>query len=246
MLRDKKYLFYPYQLYKYCVFYPLFGLSTVILGLLSIISAFLVNQRIASIPGIIWARFNSFITPMSVRVTGEENIDKDSSYVIVANHQSQYDIFVIYGWLPVDFKWVMKIELRGIPVLGYSCYRIGHIFIDRSNPQAAIDSIIKAKDRIRKGTSIVFFPEGHRSSDGKLLEFKKGAFAFALETGFSILPVTIKGTGNILPSNTTALFPGKAELIIHEPVPVKGYDKENIEELIMKSRESIQKGLDEK
>lgn len=246
MLRERKYLFYPYQLYKYFIFYPLLGLSTVSLGLLSIIFAVTLNQRTASIPGKIWARFNSFITPMFVRVTGEDNIDKDSSYVIVANHQSQYDIFAIYGWLPVDFKWVMKIELRGIPVLGYSCYRIGHIFIDRSNPQAAIESIIKARERIRKGTSIVFFPEGHRSSDGRLLEFKKGAFVFALETGFPVLPVTIKGTGNILPSNSTALFPGKAELIIHEPVPVNGYNKENIDELIIKARESIQKGLNER
>jgi len=243
MIRENKILFNLYQIYKLFIFYPLLGASTVILGLMSIFLALVAGQKTASIPGVIWARFNSFFTPMFVKVKGTENIDKKQSYVIVANHQSQYDIFVLYGWLPVDFKWVMKMELRGVPVLGYSCYRIGHVFIDRSNSEAAIQQIKDARDRIKEGTSIVFFPEGHRSSDGRLLPFKKGAFNFALESGFPILPVTIKGTGKILPSNSTALFPGKAELIIHKPLPVNGYSRDNIHLLMEESRRLIESGM---
>ena len=97
------------------------------------------SERFVQIAGIIWARFNSFVTPMFVRVIGEENIDRSHSYVVVGNHQSQYDIFVVYGWLPIDFRWVMKIELRKVPIIGYYCYKAGHIFIDRSNSKSAIE-----------------------------------------------------------------------------------------------------------
>ena len=244
MLRENKILYNLYQIYKLFIFYPLLGFSTIMFGLLAIFLALVPGQKIASIPGVIWARFNSFFTPMFVTVRGRENINTKKSYVIVANHQSQYDIFVLYGWLPVDFKWVMKMELRGVPVLGYSCYRIGHVFIDRSNSEAAIRQIKDARDRIKKGTSIVFFPEGHRSSDGRLLPFKKGAFNFALESGFPILPVTIKGTGKILPSNSTALFPGKVELVIHKPLSVDEYSRDNIHKLMDQSKKIIESELE--
>ncbi len=244
MLRENKILFNLYQMYKLFIFYPLLGVSTVTLGFISIFLALLAGQKIASIPGVIWARFNSFVTPMFVKVRGTENIDSTQSYVIVANHQSQYDIFAVYGWLPVDFKWVMKMELRGVPVLGYSCYRMGHVFIDRSNPEVAIRQIKDARNRIKGGTSIVFFPEGHRNSGDKLLPFKKGAFNFAIEAGFPILPVTIIGTGDVLPSNSTALFPGKAELVIHKPIPVDGYNRDNIQELMDESKRIIEEELD--
>ena len=79
--------------------------------------------------GIVWSRFNAWITPMLVTTRGLEKIDRKQSYVVVSNHQSQYDIFVLYGWLGIDFKWVMKQELRKIPGLGIACEKIGHIFI---------------------------------------------------------------------------------------------------------------------
>ena len=95
---------------------------------------------------------------MSVNVTGRENIDPQQSYVVVANHQSLYDVFVLYGFLGIDFKWVMKQEMRSVPGLGIGCERMGHIFVDRSNVQAAMASIKAAESKIRNGTSVVFFP----------------------------------------------------------------------------------------
>ena len=244
-MRNIKALFYLYQIYKYLVFYPLLVFSTISMGIMASLFAILVSARVGTVFGVIWSRFNSLVTPMFVKVIGKDKIEKKQSYVIVANHQSQYDIFVIYGWLPIDFRWVMKIQLRQVPFLGYACYKLGHVYIDRSNPEAAIRSINAAKDRIKNGTSIMFFPEGHRSEDGKLIEFKKGAFAFALDIGLPILPITITGTREVLPSNSTDLFPGRAAMIIHDPIDTAGYSVNNMQELMDRAKASIQKGLDD-
>ena len=244
-MRNIKILFYAYQLYKYVVFYPLLALSTVFLGTLASLMAIVFGAKIATWNGVIWARFNSLITPMFVKVIGREKINKKQSYVVVANHQSQYDIFVIYGWLPLDFRWVMKMELRKVPILGYYCYKAGHIYIDRSDSKAAIDSINAAKSKMKNGTSVVFFPEGTRSVTGQLLEFKKGAFKFALDLGLPVLPITIIGTKEILPANSIGLFPGNAKLVIHKPIDIAGYTEKNIQELMDRAKESIQQGLDE-
>ncbi len=206
-MRDNKILFNLYQIYKYIVFFPLLAISICVLIVFIFIFFYIASERFVQIAGVAWTRFNSFITPMSVAVIGKHNLRKNQSYVIVANHQSLYDIFALYGWLPVDFRWVMKIELRRVPVLGYYCYKAGHIYIDRSNHQKAVDSINAAKKKIKNGTCIVFFPEGTRSMTGELIEFKKGAFKFALDINLPILPVTIVGTREILPASTLGLFP---------------------------------------
>jgi 1-acyl-sn-glycerol-3-phosphate acyltransferase len=243
-MRDNKILYNLYQVYKYIVFFPLLGMFITLDFLVIFIFLFIANERFVQIAGVVWARFNSFITPMFVKVLGEENIDRNQSYIVVANHESQYDIFVIYGWLPIDFRWVMKMELRKVPILGYYCYKAGHIYIDRSNHQAAVESINAAKAKINGGTSVVFFPEGTRNS-GQLLDFKKGAFKFAIDLGLPILPVTIIGTRKILPTNTIGLFPGNAKMIIHKPVDIAGYTETNIEDLMATTRRIIQQGLDD-
>lgn len=244
MLRENKLLFNLYQIYKYILYFPLLGLGTAFFFLITIPIMFFGTERMLQIGGIWWARFNSYVTPMFISVSGTENIDKEQSYVIVANHQSQYDIFAVYGWLPVDFRWVMKQELRKVPILGYYCYKAGHVYIDRSNHEKALASIEAAKARIRNGTSILFFPEGTRSTTGQLLPFKKGAFKFALDMGLPLLPITIIGTRNVLPNNSIALFPGSARMVVHKPIPIDGYTEENIEDLMDKARAAIQQGFD--
>ncbi len=243
-MRDNTILYNLYQVYKYLVFFPLLGMFITLDFIVIFIFLFIANERFVQIAGVVWARFNSFITPMFVKVIGTENIDGNQSYVVVANHESQYDIFVVYGWLPIDFRWVMKMELRKVPILGYYCYKAGHIYIDRSNHQSAIESINAAKAKIKGGTSVVFFPEGTRNS-GQLLNFKKGAFKFAIDLGLPILPVTIQGTRKILPTNTIGLFPGNAKMIIHKPIDIAGYTETNIEDLMARTRQIIQQGLDD-
>lgn len=195
--------------------------------------------------GFTWSRMCSLITPMCVTVIGRENIDKRQSYVIISNHQSHYDIFVLHGWLLVDIIWVMKKELRKVPIFGYVCEKTEQIYIDRSNKEAAKASLEKAKTRIVDGTSVIFFAEGTRSTAGRLGDFKKGAFRMALDLGIPILPVTIINTEKILPAKTFRLFPGRAKMIIHKPIEIDNYNHETIEDLTSDVRDIIQEGLDE-
>lgn len=239
------FLYWLYQPYKYFVFIPFLAATTAFLGPVAMLLTALFGPRVASrLCGTLWARLNSWATPMGVDVEGAENIDPKQSYVIVANHQSHYDVFVLYGWLGVDFKWVMKKELRRIPVLGIACEKLGHIYIDRSDPRSAVASLQAAKSRIVNGTSVLFFPEGTRSLTGHLGPFKKGAFQMALDLGLPILPVTIAGTRKILPPRTLDLFPGRARMRIHPPIDVSAYDPSRIDRLIARTREVIQSGLE--
>ncbi len=241
----RKLLYILYQPYKWLVMVPVFAVSTVFFGTLAAVLAILVSPKIGSVvSGWSWSRLNAFLTPMWVTVVGRENIDPKRSYIVVANHQSGYDIYVLYGWLGIDFKWVLKQELRNVPGLGIGCEKLGHIYVDRSRTEAALRSIEEAKKRITPGISVIFFAEGTRSVDGKLLPFKKGAFRMAIDLGLPILPVTITGTPQILPPDTMKLFPGKAKLIIHPEIDITGYDRSNMRALIQQTRAAIESGLE--
>jgi 1-acyl-sn-glycerol-3-phosphate acyltransferase len=217
-------------------------LSTIIFSFLAATTAMLFSPRLGSFFGMMWARSSGLLTPMFVKVIGKENIKKNESYVIVANHQSQYDIFVLYGWLGIDFRWIMKKELRNAPFIGYASAKVGHIFIDRSSPMAALKSIEDAKKQLINGTSVVIFPEGTRSRTGKMKKFKKGAFKIAHQLELPILPVTLVGTNNIMGPGFLNVMPGKVKLIIHKPIDVKEY-KERPDELMKITRDIIESGL---
>lgn len=233
----RKILYLLYQPYKWFVYIPFFCLSTLFFGSTAAILAFIANDRIASyVGGVLWARINAWMTPVSVSVSGRENVDAAQSYVVVANHQSAFDIFTLYGFLNIDFKWVMKQEVRKLPGIGIGCEKVGHIFIDRSNHESALRSLNEAKKKIVNGTSIIFFPEGTRSHDGAIKAFKKGAFKMALDLDLPILPVTIHGTREILPNKTLDLFPGRIFMQIHPPIPVNEYSDETIDALMKTTR----------
>lgn len=240
----KKILYILYQPYKWLIFVPILTFSTLFIGSIAALLTFFLNPKIVSLAGVVWSRLNSFFTPMFVKVEGRENIDTKQSYIVASNHQSHFDIFVLYGWLRIDFKWVMKQELRKIPALGIACERIGHIYIDRSNHAAALASLNAAREKLVNGTSALFFPEGTRSRTGEMGEYKKGAFKMALGTNLPILPITITGTRNILPADTLDLFPGRVKMIIHKPFDITGYTDDTIQELMQKIKEIIKSGLD--
>ena len=229
-----------YKIYTWVVYAPILGLATVFFGTGAVLLTFFIKPRlVAALCAKPWARVNSYAAPMLVTVVGREHIDPHQSYVIVSNHQSQFDIFVLYGWLDIDFKWVMKQELRKVPVIGIACERLGHIFVDRSNRDAALAAINDAKQRIVDGTSVLFFPEGTRSREQRMRPFKKGAFRMAFDLQLPILPITIQGTREILPSDTTDLYPGRAKMIIHPPISIGDYTSEQLDELILRTRQVI-------
>jgi 1-acyl-sn-glycerol-3-phosphate acyltransferase len=242
---NNKILYVLYQPYKWLFFLPFAFINTLIFGVIAVVVSSLINQRVGSyFGGVIWSRLNGYLTPMFVRVSGRENIDMNRSYVIVSNHQSLYDIFLVYGWLGIDIKWVMKKELAKIPGLGFGSKKVGHIFLDRSNSRVALESLNVAKKKLVNGTSVVIFPEGTRSMTGQPGNFKKGAFKLALDLGLPILPITIIGTKNILPTGTLNVMPGNARMIIHEPIDIHRYTEERMKELIDETRRIIIKPLE--
>lgn len=230
-----------FQFYKVLVYFPIVALSTALFGSLIIIYTLVGGKKYTRAIPILWARVNALSAPSTVSVEGKENVDPTQSYVVVANHQSQFDILAIYGWLNVDIRWVMKKELRSVPFLGYACELLGHVIIDRSNHEAALESLNHAKQQLNRGTSIFFFPEGTRSITGELIPFKKGAFILAKELGLPILPVTIKGTHDIMPAKSLHLMPGHADIIIHPPILVD--ESSNVLELMSQSKEIIASAL---
>ena len=243
-MRQRDLKWWLYQPYKYLVFAPVVGVVTAVQASLAVFLSLVTSPRTASrLSAVPWARILAYSAPMRVSVEGRENIDPQQSYVLVSNHQSQFDIFLLYGWLGVDFKWVMKQELRTVPGIGMSCDRLGHIFIDRSDHAAAMASLEEAKKKISDGTSVMFFPEGTRSRDGKLMRFKKGAFRMAIDLGLPILPLTVTGTRDVLPAGTSDLMPGSARLIIHTPIPVEGLSAANCSLLSSQVREVIASAL---
>ena len=243
-MRRRTFFWWLYQPYKWLVFGPMVVMTTLVFATLALGLRLFLDARTASrLSAVPWARLNSWLTPMRVRVDGRDLVDPHQSYVLVSNHQSHYDVFVLYGWLDVDFKWVMKKELRRVPGLGAACDRLGHIFIDRSNRKAALATLEAAKERIVDGTSVIFFPEGTRSPDGRLMQFKRGAFRMALDLGLPILPLTVSGTRDVLPARSADLMPGAARLVIHPPITTDGCTIDDVPRLIEEVREAIASAL---
>lgn len=232
-----------FQLYKWLFVIPCFVLLTVILGTTAILSSYIMTPRKAAFNGVFWARLTAYAAFMRVKISGRDNIDPKQSYVVVVNHQSAMDIIALYGWLGIDFRWVMKQEIRKVPFLGYACYRVGHVYIDRKNQAAAIHSLEAAKERIHSGTSVLFFPEGTRTESSALKPFKKGAFKMALDLGLPILPITLSGTDHVMPTKTLELMPGKVNMTIHPAISTAEMTEENIDELMQQSFTAIESAL---
>jgi len=233
-----------YQPYKWLVFIPLLCFYTIVLGGLAIILASLFNARLAmKLAGNPWARLNCLTVPVLVTVRNRHNIIPGQSYVVVSNHQSLVDILVIAGWLGIDIRWVAKASLRNVPVFGPASAKMEHIFIDRSNARAARETISNARKNITNGTSVMFFAEGTRSTDGSLKAFKSGAFRMALDLGVPVLPVTVRGTRKILPPGSMKLFPGRAEIVVHPQIETGFFSQETMGDLVEKTRSAIGSAL---
>ncbi len=226
------------------VFFLFVILDTAVLGTATIVFSFLdpTGNHVHYI-GKFWARLNLLLSGVRIRLVNQDRIDTGRPYIVMSNHQSHYDVWALIGYMPLQLRWVIKIELRKIPIFGLGCQRMGHIFIDRGNPERAYKSLEVAGEKIRNGASVVFFPEGTRSPDGKLLPFKKGGFTIAFVAGVPILPITVRGSRAVLPKGTARVRPGTIELVVHDPVPLDGYSPENRDELMERIKTTIDTGL---
>lgn len=233
-----------YQIYKYLVYIPWLLLWTA-LNFTGVVLVAPFSKRNASRWfGGMWGRGLYRVVPARLQITGLDALDRQQSYILVANHLSLIDIPILYGWIPLDLKWVMKKELRRVPFIGPGCAMMGHIFLDRANREAALRTLGEVRSTLQPGTSVLFFPEGTRSRDGRLQAFKKGAFQMARDLDLPILPVTIKGADAILTPDGMDLHPGTAQMIIHPAITVEQVRGCQVSELRDMARDIIAAGLD--
>ena len=180
------------------------------------------------------------VSRISLKVRGLENIEPGQPYVFMVNHQSNIDIPVlIQSLVRFQLRWIAKKELLWVPFFGWAMWASKHITVDRADPLAAVKSLARAKERIAAGISIVVFPEGTRSRDGRLLPFKKGGFLLAVQTGAKIVPVTINGSAHVLPAGGWRPRSGTIEVFVDKPVTVEGYRAGKLRALTEQVREII-------
>jgi len=179
------------------------------------------------------------ITNVQVSVLGTEYISTERPQIFMSNHQSDFDIFIVLAYLPVQFRWLAKKELFRIPVFGKAMKKAGYIEIDRQNHERAMQNLVEASRKIREGKSVMSFPEGTRSMDGTIKAFKKGMFHLALEAGVPIVPITIIGASEIMPKRSLKINPGRITMIIDRPIDVTAYSEDSRSELTERVRSVI-------
>lgn len=178
----------------YLLFYPWTLLAILTALPLSFISADLIH-----VCGIVWGRGCLFLAGLKLDLEGAENIPAQGPTIFVSNHQSNFDIPILYAGLPLQFRWMAKQELFRVPLFGLAMKRSGYIPIDRSDRRKAMHSLNLAARKIKAGTSVVIFPEGTRSPDGNVQPFKKGALVIAAKAHVPIVPLAVRGSYAVQP-----------------------------------------------
>lgn len=220
-----------YRIYLFCIMMPISLVVTTLTAVITIIGCALGGGRWwGYYPEILWSRIILALTLVRVKVRRIGHLDDSTSYVFVANHQSAYDIFTIYGYLGHNFRWMMKQSLRKMPLIGYSCEKSKQIYVDTSSPSATRHTMEEAEKRLAGGMSIVVFPEGARTHTGKIRRFKKGAYRLAMEFNLPVVPITIDGAFDVMPRFKKLPHWGTITLTIHEPIvaPAEGHDLQNV------------------
>jgi 1-acyl-sn-glycerol-3-phosphate acyltransferase len=191
-----------------------------------------------------WCRLIAWSIFARIRVFGTENVNADQNYVYMANHSSLIDIPALFAYLPYQFRIMAKKELFYVPFMGWHLWTAGNFPIDRSDPRKTAKSLRGVIDGVRGGKSLAVFPEGTRTPDGRLQEFKQGAFKIAVRAGVPIVPVSIRGTFRLLPKTTLAPRPGRVDVIIGKPINTREYSDKNLSELIACTRAAIETNLE--
>ena len=212
-----------YVLYQYLIAIPLALLLTIFTSIFTICFYPWRNAEFVHKEQQFWSRSMCRLMFLIVTVDGEENIVKGQSYVFVSNHQSMFDVWVIYGWLPVVFKWLMKAELRHVPFVGLACKAAGHIFVPRQKARASFASLHLIEQQLTNGVSTVIFPEGTRTKDGTLGRFKRGAFQIALDLQLPVIPISLSGCYEAMPKGAWTVRRHPIHMHIGEPIDLKQF-----------------------
>jgi len=187
-----------------------------------------------------WGRSLLFFSRLQVKVEGLEHICPNTGYVFASNHLSYMDTPAVLSSIPVDFRFLAKKGLFEIPFLGTHLTRAGHIPVPREDPREAVRTLTKAADTVRSlGISLLIFPEGGRSETGEMQDFKDGAAYIAIKAQAPLVPLALIGTRDALPMGGIKFTPGKARLIIGEPIPTTGLTTRDRARLTATARERI-------
>lgn len=238
-----------YHIYQVLFLLPFLVVSTFVLGVVIICICPLLSDRhrgwLSSKIGKIWGWCLVRATLLHVTIEGKENLDPEKSYVIVANHQSCYDIFLLIGFLPCKLRWMMKASLMKIFVLGRASRISGHISVDTSSPSKVHQTYQHALEAVTNGVSLVVFPEGKRTRTGAMNPFKRGAFMIADKLQLPVVPITIEGTFKVMPRDRDFKFARRhpIKMTIHRPISPIGQGNENLEYLKNESFNAINSKL---
>jgi 1-acyl-sn-glycerol-3-phosphate acyltransferase len=208
---------------------------TAVLGTLSIASSvFDKRGSFAHWCARTWSRLILATTGVTVEVGGLDRLEPGATYVFVANHQSIYDIPILFWSLPHQLRIIAKESLGNVPFIGWHLRRTGHMLVDRRRPDRS--GILDWAARLHEqGLSLFVFPEGTRSRDGRVAPFKSGSFKLALDAGLTIVPVSVVGSRHVMLKGRLATYPGRVRLVVHEPIEtaaLAGVDRKQFAERV--------------
>jgi 1-acyl-sn-glycerol-3-phosphate acyltransferase len=201
---------------------PAITVYTSVLGVVSLVSTLFDRRGYAAHwCARTWSRLILLTTGVTVDVSGIDRLDANGTYVFVANHQSIYDIPVLFWSLPQQLRIIAKESLGKVPFIGWHLQRTGHMLVDRSRPDSK--KVFGWASRLTSnGLSLILFPEGTRSRDGRVARFKGGSFYLAIEAGLPVVPLSIVGSRHIMLKGRLATYPGRVKLVVHEPIDTRG------------------------
>ena len=219
---------------------PLIGLSVVFMGSISLAcSLFDATGRWQHRVAVLWGRMVLAICMVKVDVLGSENLEPGQVYVFCSNHFSLIDTPLMFGCMPREFRILARHGLWKIPFLGWHLNRAGHVPVHRENPREASRNIGQAAAKIRQGYCVLIFPEGGRTREETMRQFKPGAGYVAIRAQVPVVPTAIVGTRKILPPNSAHLHPGRAELRVGKPIPTAGLTNRDAKALMERIRGEI-------
>jgi 1-acyl-sn-glycerol-3-phosphate acyltransferase len=229
--------------FRTIIFYLLFFPWT-LLNLLVAIAISIRGQKAIHNVGIFWGKSCLRLAGLKLNVYGAKNIPVNQPVVYVSNHQSNFDIPILYAGLPLQFRWLAKQELFKIPLFGIAMKRSGYIPIDRRDRRKTMQSMNAAAKRIQEGASVIIFPEGTRSPNGKLQSFKKGALLLAIKAKVPIVPVTIRGSYQVQKKNSLRIHSSQPEVIFSPALDPSELAANQIDELTTRIYDQIAANLE--
>ncbi len=221
----------PYHWWRTVFFLiPAISVYTIVLGTVSVISSVVDRRgRFAHGCARLWSKLILITTGVNVTVDERAALDPNGSYIFASNHQSIYDIPIVFASMPRQLRIVAKASLGHFPFLGWHLRWTGHLLVDRERPGPAV--LKKMARLVRDGASLIVFPEGTRSPDGRVAEFKGGLFLLAIESGMPIVPVSISHSRHVMLKGRLMTCPGDVTLIVHDPIETRGLDRRAAREL---------------